>query len=198
MQVIWVKLSAFSKSEINAKLDINSKPESNREINIYQHPSMPAPKEVTDIKIILQKMEHYCAYQERSEQEVKKKLATFKIPESQKKQILAELKLLGFLDDARYARAFTMGKFRINKWGRNKIRYALRQKGISNNIIEKAFEEIEEGVYLLTMENLAKTKLKSVRYDDKFQTISKVVNFLISKGYETSLSWDCVKKLTNS
>jgi regulatory protein len=156
---------------------------------------MYQPKPVTDITIILQKMEHYCAYQERSEQEVRTKLATFKISETHKKQILAELKLLGFIDEARFARAFTQGKFRVNKWGKNKIRYALRQKGVSESIIENSLTEIDDGVYKLSIEKLIKTKIRSVRDDDKFKTMSKLVAHLVSKGYETSLAWDSVRQI---
>ena len=156
---------------------------------------MYQPKPVTDITVILQKMEHYCAYQERSEQEVRSKLSTFKISETHKKQILAELKLLGFIDETRFARAFTLGKFRINKWGKNKIRFALRQKGVSDSIIEKSLTEIDDAVYKISIEKLIKTKMRSVRDDDKYKTMTKLVAHLVSKGYETSLAWDCVREI---
>jgi regulatory protein len=156
---------------------------------------MQQAKPVTDITIILQKMEHYCAYQERSEQEVRTKLAAYKIAETNKKQIIAELKLLGFIDETRFARAFTLGKFRINKWGKNKIRFALKQKGVSDKIIEKSLAEIDDAVYKLSMEKLVRTKIKSVKDNDKYKTMSKLVANLISKGYETSLAWDCVREI---
>jgi regulatory protein len=156
---------------------------------------MQQSKPVTDITIILQKMEHYCAYQERSEQEVRSKLSTFKISETHKKQIIAELKLLGFIDETRFARAFTLGKFKINKWGKNKIRFALKQKGVSDKIIEKSLNEIDEAVYKLSMEKLVRTKIRSVRDEDKFKTMSKLVAYLINKGYESSLAWDCARQI---
>jgi regulatory protein len=156
---------------------------------------MQQPKPVTDITLILQKMEHYCAYQERSEQEVRTKLSTFKITETNKKQIIAELKLLGFIDEARFARAFTLGKFRINKWGKNKIRFALKQKGVSDKIIEKSLNEIDDAAYTQTMEKLVRTKIRSVRDEDDFKTMSKLVAHLVNKGYETSLAWDCVREI---
>jgi regulatory protein len=140
-------------------------------------------------------MEHYCAYQERSEQEVKIKLWAFKISDTNKKQILAELKLLGFINEERFARAFTLGKFRINKWGKNKIRFALKQKGVSDKIIEKSLAEIDDAVYKLSMEKLVRTKIRSVKDEDKYKTMSKLVSHLISKGYETSLAWDCVREI---
>ena len=156
---------------------------------------MRQPKPVTDIAIILQKMEHYCAYQERSEQEVRTKLSTFKITETNKKQIIAKLKLLGFIDETRFARAFTLGKFRINKWGKNKIRFALKQKGVSDKIIEKSLNEIDDAAYNQSMEKLVRVKIRSVRDEDDFKTMSKLVAHLVNKGYETSLAWDCVREI---
>lgn len=156
---------------------------------------MPQPDPTTDIKIILQKMEHYCAYQERSEQDVRNKLSTFIITETNKKQLLSELKLLGFIDETRFARAFTLGKFRINKWGKNKIRFALKQKGVADKIIEKSLNEIDDAAYKLSMEKLARAKIRSVRDEDNFKTMSKLVAHLVNKGYETSLAWDCVREI---
>lgn len=156
---------------------------------------MPQPKPSTDITIILQKMEHYCAYQERSELEVRTKLSTFKIPETHKKQVIAELKLLGFMDEIRFARAFAFGKFRMNKWGKNKIRFALRQKGVTDKIIEKTLNEIDDAIYKLSMEKLIRTKIRTVRDEDNFKTMAKLVAYLVNKGYETSLAWDCVREI---
>ena len=156
---------------------------------------MPPLNPETDITIILKKLEHYCAYQERSVKEVQTKLATFKISETNKKQIIAELKQLGFIDESRFARAFTLGKFRMNKWGKTKIRFALRQKGVSDKIIEKSLNEIDDATYKLSMQKLVRSKLASIRDEDHYKTMSKLVAFLLNKGYETSMAWDCVKEI---
>ena len=69
-----------------------------------------------------QKLERYCAYQERCHQEVERKLAEMNmIPEAQE-MILLHLIKHDFLNESRFALAFAAGKFKIKKWGKQRLR----------------------------------------------------------------------------
>ena len=83
----------------------------------------------------LQKAESYCSYQERSQQEVRDKIYSWGLLRNDVENILSTLITSGFLKEERFASAFTRGKFRIKKWGRNKIREALRGKKVSETLI---------------------------------------------------------------
>src|SRR5579863_890568 len=77
------------------------------------------------------KIARYCAYQERSHQEVRNKLFNYGLRSTSVDEILSHLITEGFLNEGRYAKAFAGGKFRIMKWGKLKIRKALEISGVS-------------------------------------------------------------------
>ena len=69
---------------------------------------------------VKQKIERYCAYQERSHQEVRKKLYDFGLYRDDVEEMLSSLITEGYLNEERFSKAFAGGKFRMKKWGRNK------------------------------------------------------------------------------
>ncbi len=79
----------------------------------------------------LSKIYRYCAYQERSHQEVKNKLFEYGLRTGEVDETMAYLITEGFLNEERYAKAFAGGKFRMMKWGRLKIRHELEFAGVS-------------------------------------------------------------------
>ncbi|WP_027419092.1 regulatory protein RecX [Crocinitomix catalasitica] len=134
-----------------------------------------------------QKIEAYCAYQERSAFEVSKKLTEWGIYSEDIDQLLADLIVNNFLNEERFARAYVSGKFRIKKWGRKKILPGLKQKQISDYSIRKGMEEIDEDDYLITLNELAAKKnskpTNTLTWDEK----AKLTRYLQSKGYEYEL-----------
>jgi len=80
----------------------------------------------------LQKLRQYCGYQERCHQEVKEKLYSLGIREADQGTLIATLIEENYLNEERFAIAFAGGKFRIKEWGKNKIRYELRQRQVSD------------------------------------------------------------------
>ena len=143
--------------------------------------------------VILKKVLRYCAYQDRCVQEVRKKLATFDMPDSEKGKILKLLVDEGYLDDERYASTFVRSKIHLKKWGVNKIRMALKMKGISDEIISNALSEIDPEIY---REELIKVlKSKKINETDPYKRRAKLAQYAMQKGYEPSLVWDALKSL---
>ena len=143
--------------------------------------------------VILKKVLRYCAYQDRCVQEVRKKLATFDMPDSEKVKILKLLIDEGYLDDERYASTFVRSKIHLKKWGVNKIRMALKMKGISDEIISNALSEIDPEIY---REELIKVlKSKKINETDPYKRRAKLAQYAMQKGYEPGLVWDALKSL---
>ena len=143
--------------------------------------------------VILKKVLRYCAYQDRCTQEVRNKLATFDMPDSEKGKILKLLVDEGYLDDERYASTFVRSKIHLKKWGLNKIRMALKMKGISDEIISNALSEIDPEIY---REELIKVlKSKKINETDPYKRRAKLAQYAMQKGYEPSLVWDALKSL---
>ena len=106
----------------------------------------------------LAKLQRYCAYQDRCHQEVRTKLLNLGIYGDDLEEIMADLISENFLNEERYARSFARGKFRMKKWGRNRIRQELKMRNISAYCLRKAMTEIEEEDYLKTLKEVISKK----------------------------------------
>jgi regulatory protein len=115
----------------------------------------------------LQKLKHYCAYQERCHSEVKEKLYSLGVWKKDHDEIIASLIEENYLNEVRFAIAYAGGKLRVKQWGRVKIRYELKQKQVSDYCIKKALKQIHEEAYMAVLIQLAKenyTVLKDAQY----------------------------------
>ncbi|MEO7045500.1 MAG: regulatory protein RecX [Ferruginibacter sp.] len=131
------------------------------------------------------KIKHYCAYQERNHRETKEKLYSFGLYKHEVEQLLSQLVEENYLNEERFVIAYAGGHFRMKQWGRSKIKYELKQKGISDYLIKKALKSIDEAEYEKTFQKLAQAKLKTVKSEKNiFTKKKKVQKYLIQKGFE--------------
>ncbi|MEX2235657.1 MAG: RecX family transcriptional regulator [Cyclobacteriaceae bacterium] len=136
-----------------------------------------------------EKIQRYCAYQERSHQEVRTKLYEYGLYRNDVDEIISDLITNGFLNEERFAKAFAGGKFRVKKWGRIKITHALEGKGVSKNCILIGLKEIEENSYVDTLRQLLAEKSRSVEEDNIYALRERLSKYAILKGYEPELVW---------
>ncbi len=141
------------------------------------------------------KLMQYCAYRDRSQKEVEDKLLEMRMIPAAREEIIIKLMQEDFLNEERFARSFVRGKFRIKKWGRYKIQQELKARDISSPIIKLAMTEIEESVYTTTLYELAEKKLNLLSEEDKFKLKKKLGDYLIRKGYESSLVYEVTEDL---
>jgi regulatory protein len=142
----------------------------------------------------LQKLKHYCAYQERCHSDVKEKLYKLGVWKKDHDEIIAALIEESYLNEERFAIAFAGGKFRINHWGRIKIKYGLKQKQVSDYSIKKAMKQINEEDYLALLKKLAKEKYASVKGEQYLVRKKKAMDYLVTKGFEMELVKMVVEK----
>lgn len=135
------------------------------------------------------KLYRYCAYQERSHQEVKDKLYSLGLHRSDVDDIVMQLITEGFLNEERFARAFAGGKFRMQHWGRIKIQHELEARGLTANCIRAGLKEIDEQDYLRTLIDLLTKKDAQLTDDDMFVRRDKLARYMIQKGFEPELVW---------
>jgi len=135
----------------------------------------------------LQKLKHYCAYQERCHSEVKDKLYTLGVWKKEHDEIMATLIEENYLNEERFAIAFAGGRFRVKQWGRVKIKYELKQKQVSDYCIKKALKQIGEEDYLKVLNKLAKEKYASLKSEQHLIRKKKTMDYLLGKGFETEL-----------
>lgn len=143
---------------------------------------------------LILKAERFCAYQERSRHEVEKKLRELKAKPDEISKIIASLEEDGYINDERYAKLFASGKFRIKKWGKNKIRAELRMKKMPDGFISTALDAIDDEEYLKTIQQLINKKSREVRVQNSKEKTRKILMFLLSRGFESELIWKVLKK----
>ena len=129
---------------------------------------------------IMTKMERFCAFQERCEKDVRRKLTSFHLSEDQEDKVVKLLKDNQFLDENRYAEAFVRGKVRVG-WGRQKIVAALRAKGIPSEFIDCHCAAIPADDYVATLRKAIEKWRRS--HPDEAPNSPKLVRHLLSKGY---------------
>jgi len=136
-----------------------------------------------------EKIQRYCAYQERSHQEVRNKLFGYGLYRNEVEEIISNLITDGFLNEERFAKAFAGGKFRMKRWGRIKITHALDAKGVSKNCIKIGLKEIEETMYAEALRELLAAKSETLKADNIYTTRDKLARYAIQRGYEPELVW---------
>lgn len=137
----------------------------------------------------------YCAYQERSRQQLRDKLAEWGQEPEAIDRMLSELEQENFLNDERFARAYAGGKFRLKRWGRYKILQGLKQHRVPEALQKKALTEVDPEDYWETLLSLLEKKSRTSTEKDPFTKKNKLARYAISKGYEQDLVWDALKEL---
>ena len=146
---------------------------------------------------ILKKMRKYCAVQERCVSDVKKKVDKFLVSKSDKIQIINSLTIEKYIDEKRFAISYCQGKFKIKKWGKQKIKNELIKKKISYENIEIAINSISKADYIKSLNDLINFKIKFLNDKDLFNRNGKLARFLLQRGYEFDIIWDQINKNKN-
>ena len=138
-------------------------------------------------------LEHYCSYRERTHIEVDKKLQSLGMIPVVRERILMHLLQNNFLNEERFARAYSRGKFNNNKWGRVKIKQQLLQKGASEANIRIGLTEINEEVYFGMIKSLASKYQLRNKETNAYKRKQNLLRYLMQKGYEADLIYDFLK-----
>lgn len=148
----------------------------------------------------LQKLRHYCSYQERCHAEVKEKLYSFGLFKQVEEECLSQLIEEDYLNEERFAIQFAGGKFRIKHWGRQKIKHELKLKRVSEYCIDKALQELNDEQYTHTLNRLASKKWSSIKGQGitQFEKSQKTTLFLMQRGYEPELIRKAIAQILQS
>lgn len=136
-----------------------------------------------------------CSKSEKCTSEILEKLKLWGLSKEESEPVIDQLVQEKYLDDERFARAYVKDKFRFNRWGKQKIAHMLRAKNISPEILELAFEEIEEEGYSDELRKLLTDKEKSIKAKDKYDKRNKLMRFALGRGFESGKIYAVLKEL---
>lgn len=146
--------------------------------------SRKSPSAPVDTRKALERLKLLCARSEQSSGEVRRKLAAWKIAGAEASAILRRLTLDGFVDDNRYARAFTHDKLMFNGWGRRKIMAGLLAKGIDRHTALQAIDEtVDPDDYAARAASLMKGRAAGADPTDRALRM-KLARFAAARGFE--------------
>ena len=145
-------------------------------------------------KEALIKAANFCAYQERTQKEVRNKLYELEVIGDEAEVIITWLIENNYLNEERFARLFAGSKFRQKKWGRIKIRQELKIRGVSDYCLKAGMSEINEDDYMVTLQEIIEKKSKDIKESNKLIIKQKLVKFALSRGFENDLVFDVVGK----
>ena len=137
-----------------------------------------------DYKKALEKASALCSKQEYCRSDIQKKLQKWEVAQNDQEEILKRLTEEKFIDEYRFATFYVKDKFRFNRWGRQKIRWQLRQKGLTDETIDQALEEIDDDAYRETLQKVLQDKQRQVSNKEPVKQKSALVRNALSKGYE--------------
>ena len=152
-------------------------------------------KKVFSVIEIHKKLENYCVYQDRCHKEVESKLKEYNVIPEVREFILLKLLEDNFLNEERFSKSFARGKFRIKKWGKDRIVRELKFRNISFYNIKTALKEIDENEYIQTLYTLVEKKNDSVVESNIFKRKKKIIDFLKYRGYEYDLIYKVVNEV---
>ncbi|MCR9083987.1 MULTISPECIES: regulatory protein RecX [Algoriphagus] len=142
-----------------------------------------------------EKIAAFCAYQERCVWEVRRKLYEKGIAEAQIEKLIGFLLREKFIDEGRYAKAFARGKFRLKKWGKNRIRMELKMRQVPEDLIRKGLLEIDPTEYYDTLLSETEKKWEKTKEPDLYKKRFKVVGYLMQRGFEQDLVQEAIDSL---
>ena len=143
-----------------------------------------------------EKLERYCAYQERSHRQVEEQLYKMRMIPQAQEVIITHLIQHNFLNESRFAQAYSRGKFRIKKWGKKRITQGLKQHGVSAYNIKLGLAQIDPEAYRVTFQELVKKRLAELSNEgNSTKKKRKLFDYLAYRGWETELIYEALARL---
>jgi regulatory protein len=130
------------------------------------------------------KLENYCIYQDRCHLEVENKLRTYSNSKNEIDKIIYELINENYLNESRFVKSFSRGKFKHKDWGKIRIRLELKKRKISEKNIEIALNEIHEEDYQKKLDELFIKYVNKFKKLDKEKMKKKIFDYLKYRGWE--------------
>lgn len=137
----------------------------------------------------------FLSHRARSEREVRDKLREKEFSDEEISKTLDELRALGLLDDAAFARSFIRHQLALRPKGKLALMRQLLMLGVQKNVIEEAFSEVFQQTSQEDAARVAATKfLKKSRLSRANSALvkQKLAAFLGRRGF----TWDVITTVT--
>ncbi len=131
----------------------------------------------------------------RTRAELEGQLAKRGFPDDVSTQVLDRLASAGLIDDADFAEQWVRSRHANAGKGKRALAAELRTKGVDDEVIASALEDIDAGAERLRAEQLVQSKLRRepLNDGDDVKVMRRLVGMLARRGYNQSLALDVVR-----
>jgi regulatory protein len=136
---------------------------------------------------LFKRMAALCSRSEQCSGDIHKKITAAGLTGNEAVEIIEKLIAEKFINDERYAKAYVSDKFRMNKWGKIKIRHYLKAKGLPNNLIQSGLDTIDEAKYRQALLKTMKEKARVVKKKPRYEKMGQIIRFAQNRGFEPEL-----------
>lgn len=128
----------------------------------------------------------------QSEKNIRQKLSA-DYEEHIVEQVIEFLEKYKFVDDEDLATRIVNTNVNLNKYGKNKIKQNLYNKGIDKSIIDEAIDDLDDDKEFENAMYLAEKRYSRFKNEDPKKAYQKVANHLAYKGF----NYDIIKRVLN-
>lgn len=131
--------------------------------------------------------------QPRTRAELERALRRRGIPDSVVTDILGRFTEVGLIDDAAFARAWVESRHAGRGLARRALAYELRRRGVDEEHIGAAVEQLSPETELSTARSLVVRRLRAVSHLDGRTRIRRLTAMLVRKGYSPTMALRAVR-----
>ncbi|MBN2636512.1 MAG: RecX family transcriptional regulator [Prolixibacteraceae bacterium] len=139
------------------------------------------------VKEAYSKMAQLCSRSEQCTADIRRKMVVYELVDEIVEEVISKLKKEKFIDDKRFVMAYVSDKFRLNKWGKIKMKHYLKMKGLPDNLIKEGLDLIDDEKYIAVLIKTMKEKAKTIKKKDKFEKMGQIIRFTQNRGFEPEL-----------
>lgn len=156
----------------------------------------PRERKTKTAQQALQSLMRLCARSEKSTGDALRLMRTWGVPEAEQRGVLEKLIADRYIDNRRYAEAYTREKSRLAGWGERKIAMQLRLKGVERETISAVLAEIlqDDSMAERLQEKLEK-KLRTVKAANDYELRGKLLRYALGLGYDYDMAAEAVERV---
>ena len=129
----------------------------------------------------------------RSRKELADKLASSQVPAELAAALLDRFEEVGLIDDEAFARLWIADRHRSKGLAPRALSHELRRKGVADEVVREALDEMEPEAEEAAARDLVRKKLRSMSRLDDTTATRRLVGMLARKGYASGLAFSVVR-----
>ena len=158
----------------------------------------PAPRErkTKTAQQALQSLMRLCSRSAKSTGDALRLMRTWGVPVAEQRGVLNKLIADRYIDNRRYAEAYTREKSQLAGWGERKIAMQLRLKGVERETISAVIAELmaDDSMAERLHEKLTK-KLRTIKAANDYELRGKLLRYALGLGYDYDMAVEAVERV---